>query len=134
MSEENVEVCKRALEAFAVHRDTEAGLVYTASEVVLRSAIIGGAEGNIYRGHDGIREWMAETDGAFRDLQFEFGEFRDLGDTVLIIGRMQARGRESGVEVDSEMAWLFTFRGDKIANVRGYLNPQDALEAVGLSE
>jgi ketosteroid isomerase-like protein len=77
---------------------------------------------------------MAESEATFAELRLEIEEFRDLGDDVLLIGRLRARGRESGVEVDSATAWLFTFRGSKVWRARGYLDPREALEAAGLQE
>jgi ketosteroid isomerase-like protein len=134
VSQENVEICKRAFEALGVHRDTEAALPYLDPEVELRSAIIGGAEGITYRGHEGVRDWMIESDATFGELRLEPEEWRDTGDDVLLLGRLHARGRESGVEVESAIAWLLTLRGGDIVRMRGYLNPQEALEAAGLSE
>jgi uncharacterized protein len=133
MSEENVEVARKVFDA-GNRRDVEAMLAYTDPECELQSAIIGGAEGNTYRGHQGLREWMAEGEAAFEELRIEPEELRDLGDDALMIGRVHARGRESGVEFESAIAWLLTFRGGKIVRSRGYLNPQEALEAAGLSE
>jgi ketosteroid isomerase-like protein len=77
---------------------------------------------------------MAETDEAFEQLRTEPEEFRDLGDDVLLIGRLHARGRESGVEIDSPVAWIFTFRDGNGVRARGYLNIQEALEAAGREE
>jgi ketosteroid isomerase-like protein len=77
---------------------------------------------------------MAESDAAFEELRMEPEEFRDLGDDVLMIGRLYARGRESGVQIDSPIAWLSTFRDGKGVRARGYLNVQEALEAAGLEE
>ena len=134
MSQENVEVCKRAFEALGVRRETDAALPYIDPEVELRSAIIGGAEGNAYRGYEGVREWMGESDAAFGELRLEPEEWRDTGDDVLLLGRLHARGRESGVEIDSAIAWLLTLRGGKIVRMRGYLNPPEALKAAGLSD
>jgi uncharacterized protein len=133
MSRENVEVMRKILDA-GNRRDSEAMLPYADPEIELQSAIIGGAEGNTYRGHQGIRDWMAESDAAFEELRMEPEKFRDLGDDVLMIGHLYARGRESGVEIDSPIAWLGTFRDGKGVRARGYLNIQEALEAAGLRE
>lgn len=134
MSEENVEVCRRAFDAFGARRAVEAELPYLDPEIELRSAIVGGAEGNTYRGHEGVRKWMAESDAAWAELRLEAEEFRDLGDDVLIIGRLRAKGRESGAEVESPIAWLFTVRRGRIVHSTGYLDPREALRAAGLSE
>ncbi len=100
----------------------------------LYSAIIGGAEGKVYRGHAGFRSWFAETEVAFETLSTDLTEFRDLGDRVLGFGRVHARGRESGVELDSATGWLFTLREGKIVRAEGYLDPAKALEAAGLPD
>jgi ketosteroid isomerase-like protein len=131
MSQENVEVVKRAFEAWA-RRDVEAALGYMDPAVELQSAIIGAAEGNTYRGHDGFRDWMAESDTTFEQFRVEPEQFRDVGDDVLMLAHLYARGRGSGVEVDSPLAWICTLRDGKIVRQHGYLNPDEALEAVGL--
>jgi uncharacterized protein len=129
MSRDNVEVCERAHEALGIQRDVEAGLEYVHPDIVLESAIIGGAEANTYRGHDGVREWMAESDAAFEGLRVVADEFRELGNQVLMLGRVYGRGRESGVEVESPIAWLNTLRDGKIVRARGYLDWAAAIEA-----
>jgi ketosteroid isomerase-like protein len=133
MSEENVELVRQALNAFT-HRDVEEMLSYVDAEGELHSAIIGGAEGNVYRGHEGFRRWYADSFESFEDLRNEWSEFRDLGDRVLAFGRVKARGRESGVELDSPMGWVFTVRRGRLVKAEGFLSRAEALEAAGLSE
>jgi hypothetical protein len=84
MSQENVEIVRQVVE-IGNRRGTEAALPYVDPEGELQSAIIGGAEGNICRGREGLREWMAESDATFEELRVEPEEFRDLGDDVLLI-------------------------------------------------
>ena len=133
MSQENVEIVRRSLQAYA-DGDVEEMLSYIDPEGELQSAIIGGAEGRVYRGHDGVRRWFAETQESFEDLRTELTEFRDLGDRVVGFGRIHARGRESGLELDSATGWLFELRGGKVMRAQGFLNPAEALEAAGLGE
>jgi ketosteroid isomerase-like protein len=131
MSQENVEIVRRSLDAYA-GGDLEEMLSYIDPEGELHSAIIGGAEGKAYRGHDGIRRWFAETQESFDELKTELTEFRDLGDRVVGFGHVHARGRESGLEFDSATGWVFELRGGKVVKAQGFLNPADALEAAGL--
>ena len=133
VSEENVEICRRAFDAFGTRREVEVGLAYVDPEVELRSAIVSGAEGSAFHGHKGVRAWMAESIATWEDMRLEAEEFRDLGDTVLMIGRLYARGRTSGVEIESPIAWLTTLRAGKIIESRGFLDPEEALRAAGLS-
>ena len=133
MSEENVETVRRSLEAFQ-RGDMEEMLSYMDPEGELHSAIVGGAEGNVYRGHEGFRKWYADSFESFEELRNEWSEFRDLGDRVLVFGHVKARGRESGVELDSPMGWVFTVRRGKLMKADGFLSRAEALEAAGLSE
>ena len=133
MSQENVEIVRRSLQAYA-DGDLEEMLSYIDPEGEIQSAIIGGAEGRVYRGHDGLRRWFAETQESFEDLRTELTEFRDLGDRVVGFGHIHARGRESGLELDSATGWVFELQGGKVVKAQGFLNPADALEAAGLGE
>jgi ketosteroid isomerase-like protein len=133
MSQENVDIVRRAVEAFP-RGDMEEMLSYLDPELEWHSAIVGGAEGNVYRGHEGFRRWYADSFESFEELRNEWSEFRDLGDRVLALGRVRARGRESGVEIDSPMGWVATIRRGKLLKAEGFLSRDKALEAAGLSE
>ena len=133
MSQENVEIVQRALEAYS-RGDLEEMLPHLDSEVEWHSAIVGGAEGNTYYGHEGFRSWFAEWFESFDELRTELSEFRDLGDRVVAFGRVQARGRESGAKMDSPTGWVFTVRRGKVARAEGFLSREQALKAAGLQE
>jgi ketosteroid isomerase-like protein len=49
-----------------------------------------------------------------------------------MLGRLEGRGKESGVPVDSPLGMVFDFRGGAIARIRGYLDHGDALNAAGM--
>lgn len=133
MSEENVDAVRRALEAFE-RGDLEEMLSFLDPDFELHSAIVGGAEGNVYRGHDGYRHWYADSYESFEELRNELNEYRDLGDRVVALGRVVGLGRESGVEIDSPMGWVFTLRDGKAVKAEGFLSREQALAAAGLSE
>jgi ketosteroid isomerase-like protein len=132
MSQENVELVRRALEAFP-RGEMEEMLSYMDPECELHSAIVGGAEGNVYRGHEGFRRWYADSFEVW-ELSTEWSEFRDLGDRVLAFGHLRARGHESGVEVESPMGWVITVRRGRLIKAEGFLSRAEALEAAGLQE
>ena len=133
MSQENVEIVRQSLEAYAAG-DMEEMLSYVDPEGELHSAIIGGAEGKVFRGHDGFRRWYAESMESFEELRTELTEYRDLGDRIVAFGHIHARGRGSGLEVDSPTGWLFTVQRGKVVKAEGFLNRAEVLEAAGLSE
>ena len=133
MSEENVEIVRRGFEAYG-RRDIDAFLALVDPGFELRSAIVGTAEGRTYRGHDAVRQWFADSDAGFADLVIEPTEFRDLGDRVLVFGRIQARGRESGLPLDSPTGWVATVSDGRMTSAHGFLSREEAVDAAGLSE
>ncbi len=133
MSQKNVDLVRAALDAFQRH-DVEGMLAYMDPEIEFRSAIVGGAEGNVYRGHDGWRRWYADSSESFEGLNNQWDDFRDLGDRVVALGFVRARGRESGVQLDSEIGFVFTLRDGKAVAAAGFLSQAAALEAAGLSD
>ena len=68
------------------------------------------------------------------DLTIEISDYRDLGDTVVALGRMQAHGKTSGIDIDSPVAYVFEIEGEMGRRVRAYLDPEEALAAAGLAE
>ena len=71
--------------------------------------------------------WNLKIDAA------EIRDLGDLGDTVVVLGRMQARGEASGVNPEQPVAYVYEFEGGLARRVRAYLDPQLALEAVAHS-
>jgi len=77
---------------------------------------------------------MRDIFASFDELHFKPSEIRDLGDQLLAIGFMHARGTASGVEIDSPWAFLVRFENRKAIWVRVYTQVGQALEAAGLSQ
>jgi ketosteroid isomerase-like protein len=59
-------------------------------------------------------------------------EIMQRGERVLVVGRLQGRGRQSGMDVDSPMARVMTFENGKVASVRTYVSVAAAREAAEL--
>jgi len=135
MSQENVEAFKRGSDA-ANRRDIEALLAVIDPEVEWHPAMAAllGGEATIYRGHEGVREWLRDQQEAFAESRIDYSEIRDLGERVVAIGRLRARGKESGAETESPVAWVVVFRNGKVIQAKAYLDPEEALEAAGLRE
>jgi ketosteroid isomerase-like protein len=135
MSEENVEVVRRAADAYN-RRDIDAVLEELDPEIEwhpLLQVLLGG-EATVYRGHEGARALWRDLDEAFTEFQVEQSELRDLGEQVIVIGHLQGRGRESGVKTETAIVWLVDFKSGKAIRVREYLDLEEALEAAGLRE
>ena len=135
MSQENVEAFKRGIEAFH-RRDMETMLELHDPKVEWHPMIqvLLGGEMTVYRGHEGLREQLRDLDEAFSEIHFEISEIRDLGDRLLANGRLRARGKESGAEIQSPISFLVDFKHGKAIRAATYPDPKQALEAAGLSE
>jgi ketosteroid isomerase-like protein len=135
MSQENIETFNRVAEAYR-RRDVEAMLADLDPEIEWHPGLLAslGGEATVYRGHEGIRELVRDLDEHFAEFNNEYSEIRDLGDQVLAIGHIRARGKASGAETLSPLAFLVESKDGKAIRVRTYLDPEKALEAAGLRE
>jgi ketosteroid isomerase-like protein len=133
MSQENVELVRSLFAAFSA-RDLKAASRVLHPEVEIRPSIVGGPEGVTYRGVDGNATFWAEIDSAWAEFTIDPKEFRDLGDQVLVLGNAFARGRESGVAVEQQGAWLAQVRDGQIVRFRSFSDQREALEAAELRE
>src|SRR4029453_18124922 len=113
MSQENVEIVRRAVEAFRDGRLDEVLLIFDPN-VEWHTAADEPDAYRPYRGLAGIAE-LVETwrdiwaEGFERAVQLE--ELIDAGPHVIVPMRPRLRGRASGVEVDVPETYVLTFRG-----------------------
>ena len=126
------EIVRKALAAFnAGDNDLVVAAFDPDVELVPARAVLEGSE---YRGHDGFRRFVADMDEDWDTFHPELDEVRELGDgRVLVLGHLQARGKASGMEVDSTAAWLCDVREGRITRVRFYTDERAALEAAGIA-
>ncbi len=87
-----------------------------------------------YVGHQGTRDFIADTAATFDLFRTEYGDIRDLGDRVLAIGLIRVRGRESGVETEIPTAVIAEYRDGLVWRFKDYGEAGLALRAAGLAE
>ena len=133
MSEANVEIVKRAADAFN-ERDVETFMALTTPDFEWFPAMDRLIEGGSYRGREGIEAYFEVVCGTWDEFQLLPDEFRDLRDRVLWLGRAEGRGRSSGVRVDTPLGTVVEFRDGKMSRIRAYLDHDEALRAAGQSE
>ena len=90
-------------------------------------------QGEPYRGHDGVRAWLAALDESFETWTITAHEVHERGETVVVLGNVHFRGRGSGVEADQPVAWVARFREEKLVRLQAYVDHQEALAAGGIS-
>jgi ketosteroid isomerase-like protein len=132
MSQENVEVVRRAHEAF--NRDgPEAALTYLDPELEWHD-VPDQPEATVHHGHDGFLQAFRVFLESFAEFTVRPNEMRDLGDHVLVLARTTGRGIDSGAEFTQEVASLWALRAGKVVQVRFFRTPAEALDAAGLRE
>ena len=127
MSQQNVDTARKVLEAIS-RRDLEALLELMDPEIEWQSFFALGTE---YHGHDGMRQYVLDLYEAFEGLAPTVDDMLDGGDVVVGVGRIHYRGRQSGVEADSEAGWMFKFRRGKVVRFRAFRQPEQKLESLG---
>jgi ketosteroid isomerase-like protein len=135
MSQENVEAFKRALEAN--NRSDYDALLQEFDPDVEWHGVMGvmfGGEAAVFRGHAGVLEYLRDLDEGFTVRDIQGSEFRDMGERIVVLGHARGRGRESGIELDSQYGAVAEFREGKIFRYTDYFDHRQALEAAGLRE
>ena len=134
MSQENVDAARRGLDCWN-RGDVDAWLESCHPEIEWVSEISRRIEGTerVYRGPAELRRFWDDWHSVW-DLTVEVSEIRDLGDTVVILGRIRTRGEGSGIDLEGPVAYVNDFDGGLVRKMRSYLDHAEALEAVGLSE
>jgi ketosteroid isomerase-like protein len=135
MSEENVEVVRRVIDAWN-RRDIDELLGYAdpgIEYVNLPTAV-----------EPGTRRGVAEVSAVWRaqwdilDGRLEIDRFFDRGDEIVVSGRLSARMPRSDARIDDSLLLSWKLRDGKIVRFEvlgfGRAEVQTALEAAGLSE
>jgi ketosteroid isomerase-like protein len=131
MSSENVELVRRVFDAFNNDdMDAQLELWHEEGEFI---PILARLEGHVYRGPEGVRRWIEQVERDWEVFEARPEEYRDLGDKVVALGSWRARGRVSGVELDSAQAtWVVEVRDGKLWRWETFTDRDAAFRAAGL--
>jgi ketosteroid isomerase-like protein len=132
VSQQNVEIVGRLIDAFN-RRDIDGFAEVTTSDFEWSPSMVA-VEGEVFVGREGIETYFERMIEAWTEFQGVGRECRDLGDRVLWLGRLEGRGRASGVPVSAALDMIFDVRGRKISRMRSFLDHSAALKAAGLDE
>ena len=113
MSQENVELVRDAFDAFS--RDDIEGVLRLCDEniVITQPPELPGASPQ-QRGHSGVLEAFEIWPEQWDDYRIEILGIADHGDHVLVTTRQRGRGKQSGIQVEMEIMFVFTVRNEKI--------------------
>jgi ketosteroid isomerase-like protein len=130
MSQENVEIVRSLYEGWL---RGEIGLDKLDPEIsMMESETLPGAA-SAY-GIEAVERYMRSFAKHWERIRFEPQEYIDAGNRVVVVARLIAQGKKSGVEVTRTWAYVWTLRGRKALRMVGYADRAQALEAAGLEE
>jgi ketosteroid isomerase-like protein len=127
---EHADTVQRAYEAFKA-QDADALIEISDPEIEFGGSAA--APDHLYRGHDGIRKYMDDIDGAFgHEWDAELERVADAGqDKVLLVARIFGPGK-GGLPLDLHLAHIWELRGGKLYRGKVYVPAEEALRAVGV--
>jgi len=130
-----VEVVQRLIEVFNRRNDDwQAVLAELDSDVEINDLDIS-LDTQVFRGHEGCREWLTAWGDPWEDWRIEDLEVRSLAEErTIALFLMVITGKQSGIELSRRDAVVCTLRASKIADLTYYNDQQQALKAVGLEE
>jgi ketosteroid isomerase-like protein len=133
VSAADVETFKRAVDAYnradvgALVKELDPGVEWHPALPGLLAA-----SAPVYRGHQGMAEMLRDFYEVLDEVSFFYSEVHDLDGRIVAIGHIRTRGKASGAVTESPYANVAELKDGKGIRLRGYLDPDEALEAVGL--
>jgi ketosteroid isomerase-like protein len=132
MSQENVEVVRRSVEAFN-DRDLDTFMDMCDPQVEWHTPP-DLPDAAVYHGRDEARKVVEDLLQFFDDLRVEPERFEESGDEVVALYRFVGHGTSSGIPMEWRVGLACTFRDHKATRVRFWNDWSQTLEAAGLSE
>jgi ketosteroid isomerase-like protein len=131
LSGDRIKLAQEAVDAWN-RRDADWVIANSVPDIEFLPAVAGSLEGEtqrVVRGRDGFRRFFSDLDETWEQFEIEAEEFREVGDALVTLCRVHAKGRASGLELDQPMAMVSWLRGDKFARAQSFLDLDEALEA-----
>jgi ketosteroid isomerase-like protein len=131
MTEDDFELVRRAWAAFS--RVDEAAILETLHPEVVAVPFGAAMETEAYRGRgDVLRWWREEIQANWESFRVLPENFERVGDSLLVTGRWNARGKESGVDLDVPASWVVKVRDGRIVYWQTYTDHAEARRDAGL--
>ena len=132
MSQENVEIVRRAYDAF--NRGAwDAAFENVASHAEWETdARLPNA--GTYRGRIEIQRLFEDQATAFDESVTELERLLLKGDQIVALVKLRRRPTGSTAAIEAEIAHLWTFEGGQVVRIQAFARREEALEAAGLSE
>ncbi len=122
MSSAGIETLRNGYMALAA-RDEDRLMDCLADDVELRTLT------GSFRGHDGIRHWIAEMDEGWSRWGLTVDAIKDLGDRVLIEATLSGRSSRTNIPMSHQFWVVWEVRGGQAVRGTHYADREQALQA-----
>jgi ketosteroid isomerase-like protein len=123
------ETIDRAYEAWT-RRDLDVLVSLTHPESEARPILGANIGTGVYRGRDGLRDWMRDLHGEWEAFETRVTGVEERGERTLCTIHVRARGRASGADIEGEMYHLLEFREGLIWRLEAFLDRDTAVQAL----
>jgi ketosteroid isomerase-like protein len=130
LSEREIELVKEGYRAFE-NGDLDWVLEHFHPEILVENRYEA-PDAATFHGHSGFLRYLEGWLSAWEEFRMEPTEFIPAKDQVLVLIRQYARGKGSTVEMEEDVAHLWTVREEKAVAYRVYTHQADALRAIGV--
>ena len=129
MAERNLAI---VLSAFAAYeRGDEQAMIAAASPEIVVTQFPDQLDVRDFHGRDGLLEMMTGWLGTWEDWTLDVRSVASEGELVFVNAVQRGRGKGSGVPIESDVTFLFTFRDEEIVRWQIFHDEQEAREAAG---
>ena len=120
----NIEAIRRGFEA--MRRGDVEGLLTDCDPDIEFAAFVSQVEGHNYYGHEGMWKFFSDIREAWELWDPVPERFEVDGETVLVTGTTNVRGKGSGMEMSMEWGQVFRLREGKVLWTRIYTDRDEA--------
>jgi ketosteroid isomerase-like protein len=110
----------------------EAMIALIGADTVFVDNVLPDHAGEEFRGRDGVvraaERWIEDCEW----LLLEPLEIIDAEEHVVAIGKAHLKMRHTGLEFESPLAYVYTFRGGECVRLQSFVDVAEALKAAGL--
>ena len=85
--------------------------------------------GRTFIGVEGLEEWWKDVRGYYDDLRWEILDVSEIGEQRAVRWRFVGTSRGSGIEFDTEMSQLWSFRDGRVSRIEVFPDAEGARSA-----
>jgi ketosteroid isomerase-like protein len=103
-------------------RWNEGERVYNPEYIDPEVEILSALTGQVFAGEDGLGQWVAEINEQFDAWELGIDEVLEPEpDRLVVRGRVRARGRNSGLDLDQPLTWRIRMRDGRMLRLENSL-------------